>query len=90
MITITSEVQEILPAKYPHQRGWITLQLDEAETEAVYIGVGDPLVTVNTGLMLKPGAAMTIENDVVSKPAASAIFARTATGTAQLRVNEGI
>lgn len=88
-IVITTTVQQILPSATLQQRAWITLQLAEGETNPVVIGVSEPSVTASTGMILRPGAIMTIENDTLSKPAAKAVYALTASGTANLRVNTG-
>lgn len=88
-MTINTTPQQILPARHPHQRGWLTLQLSDEQTQPVYIGVDNATVTSNSGLIIKPGDMMTIENTTLTKPASKAIYACTAAGTADLIVVEG-
>lgn len=87
-VTVTTTPTLLCAAKPGSQRQWITLAVDVAETADVHLGASD--VTATTGLVLEPGFGMTIENDTLSKPAASAWYGIVAAGSVDVTVTEGV
>jgi hypothetical protein len=87
-IVVTTTPTLLAAAKSSDQRGSVTLELRRAETVEVRVGIDDAAVTTSTGRLLARGFGMTIENDVLSKPATKAIYGIVASGTATVRVHE--
>lgn len=88
-VTVTTTPTRLCVAKTSSQRAWITLDMDPAETQTVYIGIDDATVTAATGKPLDPGGSGYLENTAHAKPASKEIWGRTASGTAVVRVQEG-
>lgn len=90
-VTVTTVATLLVAAKAPSQRGNVLLQ--------VLAGGGDVWVsrsadiTAGVGFLLRPNAdapcTMLIENDLLSKPAASAWYGIVASGSQAVIVEEG-
>lgn len=84
--TVTDTASLIASAKGGRARQWIRLEMRSDQAADVRVGIGDPAVTPSTGLLLRKGYGMLIENDTLSKPASHAIYAILASGSTSVTV----
>lgn len=91
-VTVGTTPTQLVPAKSPSLRGNVLLQVPPGG-QYVYVS-RDPAVTVASGFLLRPTAdmpaSMLIENEALSKPAASAWYGIVAATTQTVIVEEGL